>query len=71
MITDGLLELARLVAKVVGFEGRIARDLSKPDGTPRKLMDSKKLKALGWRPRIGLEDGIRETYSWFLANRLH
>ena len=59
-------ELAELVAKVVGFSGQVATDPSKPDGTPRKLMSGARLAALGWRPRIGLEDGIRATYRWYL-----
>jgi len=63
-----ILQLARLVARVVGFEGKIVQDTSKPDGTPRKLMDGSKLKALGWSPRIGLEDGIRSSYAWFLEH---
>jgi GDP-L-fucose synthase len=63
-----IIELAQLVAGVVGFEGEIVCDLSKPDGTPRKLMSGDKLRALGWRPRISLEDGIRSTYAWYLAN---
>jgi len=63
-----ILELAALVQRVVGFEGRIVLDPSKPDGTPRKLLDVSRLAALGWRARIGLADGIRETYQWFLAH---
>lgn len=63
-----ILELAELVQRVVGFEGRIVLDPNKPDGTPRKLLDVSRLTALGWRARIGLEDGIRETYRWFLAH---
>jgi GDP-L-fucose synthase len=63
-----ILELATLVQRVVGFEGRIVLDPSKPDGTPRKLLDVSRINALGWRARIGLEDGIRETYRWFLAH---
>jgi GDP-L-fucose synthase len=59
-------ELAELVAKVVGFPGTVTTDPSKPDGTPRKLMSGARLAALGWRPRIGLEDGIRATYRWYL-----
>ncbi|OOO31647.1 GDP-L-fucose synthase [Rhizobium sophoriradicis] len=61
-----IVELARLVCDVVGYEGTIAHDLSKPDGTPRKLMSTDKLKSMGWKPRISLEDGIRAVYNWFL-----
>jgi GDP-L-fucose synthase len=63
-----IVDLAGLVARVVAYEGRVAVDPSRPDGTPRKLLDVSRLTALGWRPRIGLEDGIRSTYQWFLAN---
>lgn len=63
-----ILELAQLVARIVGFESRIVCDTSKPDGTPRKLMSADKLRGMGWTPRIGLEDGIASTYRWFLAN---
>jgi GDP-L-fucose synthase len=62
-------ELAETVCDVVGFEGQLAFDSSKPDGTPRKLMDSSKLFALGWKPRIALRDGITDAYRWFLENR--
>jgi len=62
-----ILELAKLVCEIVGFEGQISHDLSKPDGTPRKLMSSVKLNALGWTPSISLKDGIASTYAWFLA----
>jgi GDP-L-fucose synthase len=58
-----ILDLARLVAEVVGFAGRIERDMSKPDGTPRKLLDSGRLGASGWRPRIPLRDGIAQVYA--------
>jgi GDP-L-fucose synthase len=61
-----IADLARLVADVIGFEGDIVHDLSKPDGTPRKLMNSEKLRVLGWRPRIGLREGIGDTYRAFL-----
>lgn len=57
-----ILELAQLIRRIVGFNGEIRHDLSKPDGTPRKLMDVSKLSALGWKARIGLEDGIRQVY---------
>ncbi|MGO8764898.1 MAG: GDP-L-fucose synthase family protein [Limisphaerales bacterium] len=58
-------DLAELVGKVVGFQGKIAWDHSKPDGTPRKLMDSSRLFALGWKPRVGLKEGIRLAYEDF------
>ncbi len=63
-----IAELAEVVRDAVGFEGEIVLDASKPDGTPRKLLDVSRLHALGWRARIGLEDGIRETYRWYLAH---
>ena len=63
-----IADLARMVARIVGFEGEIVFDASKPDGTPRKLMSSAKLEALGWKPRISLEDGIAQTYDLFLAS---
>jgi GDP-L-fucose synthase len=58
-------ELAETVARVTGFRGRLTWDRSKPDGTPRKLLDVSRLAALGWRAQIGLEDGLRQTYDWF------
>lgn len=61
-------ELAETVGKVVGFQGEIVWDSSKPDGTPRKLMDSAKLRTLGWQPKIGLEAGLATTYGWFLKH---
>lgn len=64
-----ILELATLVAKTVGFEGQILTDPSKPDGTPRKLMDVSRLAAMGWRATTELEDGIRSTFAWYLANQ--
>jgi GDP-L-fucose synthase len=60
-------ELAEAICEVVGFKGALTFDTTKPDGTPRKLMDSTRLLALGWRPRVGLKDGIRETYKWYLT----
>ena len=62
-------ELAETVCEVVGFEGDLVFDTSKPDGTPRKLMNVDRLLNLGWKPRIGLRDGIRDAYDWFLKNR--
>ena len=61
-------ELAETVARVVGFAGRIAFDPSRPEGTPRKLLEVSRLKALGWSPAIGLEEGVADTYRWFLDN---
>jgi GDP-L-fucose synthase len=61
-------ELAETIAKVTGFRGRLVWDTSKPDGTPRKLMDVQRLTGLGWQATIGLESGLRDTYDWFLAH---
>jgi GDP-L-fucose synthase len=63
-----IIDLAHLVAEIVGFKGEIVRDTSKPDGTPRKLMSAAKMHALGWRPRIGLREGLADAYAWYLAN---
>jgi len=76
-VADGLLnvgtgkdttiaELAGLVANVVGYKGSVEWDTSKPDGTPRKVLDVARIRELGWQPRIGLEEGIRRTYDWYL-----
>ena len=62
-------ELAGTVREVVGFEGRIAFDTGKPDGTPRKLLDVSRIEALGFRPEVALADGIRETYAWWLRTQ--
>ncbi|CAM5288396.1 GDP-L-fucose synthase OS=Stutzerimonas stutzeri OX=316 GN=fcl PE=3 SV=1 [Stutzerimonas stutzeri] len=62
-------ELAGTVARVTGFNGRLEFDASKPDGTPRKLMDVSRLAALGWKASISLEEGLRDAYSWFLNNQ--
>jgi GDP-L-fucose synthase len=58
-------ELAEMIAKTTGFQGRLAFDSSKPDGTPRKLLDTSRLSALGWKPKITLQTGIEQTYEWF------
>ncbi|SEQ32639.1 GDP-L-fucose synthase [Devosia sp. YR412] len=63
-----ILELTQIVCDVVGFTGEIVHDLSKPDGTPRKLMSADKLRGMGWKPRVALEEGITETYQWFLEH---
>ena len=61
-------ELAELIRDIVGYEGLLVQDLSKPDGTPRKLLDVSRLFGLGWRPRVTLRDGLVETYRWFAEN---
>lgn len=63
-----IAELAELIREVVGYGGQIAYDISMPDGTPRKLLDTSRLSALGWRPQIGLRQGIQQTYAWFRAH---
>lgn len=63
--------LAEVIADVVGFKGTIVNDLSKPDGTPQKLLDVSRINGLGWRAQIPLVDGIKSTYEWFLANHDH
>ncbi|MDB5716714.1 MAG: NAD-dependent epimerase/dehydratase [Sphingomonas bacterium] len=64
-----ILELTQLVSEVVGFDGEIVQDLSKPDGTPRKLMASDKLRAMGWAQRTPLREGIAASYAWFLEQQ--
>lgn len=59
-------DLARIIQQAIGFEGRLVQDTSKPDGTPRKLLDVSRLSALGWQSSIPIEDGIRRTYEWYL-----
>ena len=61
-------ELAETIAQVTGFKGRLVWDSTKPDGTPRKLMDVSRLQAMGWQARIGLEEGLHDAYRWFLAH---
>lgn len=63
-----ILDLAMLIKKLLGFKGEIEFDLSKPDGTPRKLMDVSKINNCGWKATTSLEDGIKKTYDWFLKN---
>lgn len=66
-----ILELAQRIAAVVGFEGQLVFDASKPDGTPRKLVDTTRINTLGWRPRIALDEGLRSTYEWFQEHALN
>jgi GDP-L-fucose synthase len=79
-VPDGLLnvgcgedltirELADIVQRTVGYEGPVLWDDSRPDGTPRKLMDVTRIRSLGWAPEVSLEDGIRRTYDWYLEHR--
>lgn len=63
-----IIELAELIKDIVGFEGKIVKDTSKPDGTPRKLLDVNKLHSLGWKHKIELKEGLRKTYNWFVKN---
>jgi GDP-L-fucose synthase len=64
-----IAELAQLVADTVGFKGEVRFDRSKPDGTPRKLLDTSRLTALGWQPKITLQAGLASTYEWFFAHQ--
>jgi GDP-L-fucose synthase len=66
-----ILELAHMIAEVVGFTGEIRTDPTRPDGIPRKLADSSLLRSTGWQPRITLNDGLRQTYELFLRDRKH
>ena len=61
-------DVAELVRRTVGFKGELRLDTTKPDGTPRKLMDVSRLARLGWQARISLQGGLQETYAWFLAH---
>ena len=64
-----IAELAKLISTIVGFEGRLEFDPSKPDGTPRKLLDTSRLTAFGWQPTISLQQGITDTYSWYRSDK--
>jgi GDP-L-fucose synthase len=63
-------DLAKLIQNILGHEGEILYDTSKPDGTPRKVLDTSKIRSLGWKPKTKLEDGIRETYAWYISELL-
>jgi len=63
--------LAETICDVLGFDGDLTFDATKPDGTPRKLLDGSRLAALGWKARIGLREGIRSAYDWFLSHGSH
>ncbi|MBM50331.1 MAG: hypothetical protein CMP27_10915 [Roseibacillus sp.] len=64
-----IAELAAMIAEITRFEGEIVQDTSKPDGTPRKLLDVSRINQLGWTAQIGLREGLEATYQWFLENR--
>lgn len=63
-----IMDLTQLIASIVGFKGKIMWDTSKPDGTPRKLLDNSVIKEMGWQPRIEFQDGLSQMYDWFLRN---
>lgn len=65
-----IAEVASAIAKVIGFNGDVVFDTSKPDGPPRKLLDTAKLNALGWKPKIGLQEGLADAYRWYLENKV-
>jgi GDP-L-fucose synthase len=60
-----IADLAQMIKKIIGFKGHIRHDDTKPDGTPRKVLDISRVRALGWQPKTNLEDGIRKTYSFY------
>ena len=64
-----IAELAAMIAEIAGFEGEIVYDTSKPDGTPRKLLEVSRVSELGWKAQIPLREGLEVTYQWFLENR--
>jgi len=64
-----IAELAVMIAEITGFEGEIVHDTSKPDGTPRKLLDVSRVSELGWKAQIGLREGLEATYQWYLENQ--
>ncbi len=69
-IEINIANLANLIADIVGFHGDILFDIKRPNGTPRKLLNSEKIYSLGWKPEISLVDGIKATYDWFLQNKV-
>jgi GDP-L-fucose synthase len=68
-IDVAIKELAAMIKKVSGFKGKIVFDRSKPDGVARKLLDNSRIRKLGWKSKIGLEEGIKKTYQWYLDSR--
>ena len=66
-----ILGLTKTIMKIIGYEGKIVHDLSRPDGPPKKMMDNSQLSALGWAPNYKLESGLRHAYQWFLENEIN
>ena len=66
-----ICELAEAIAKVIGYKGKIEWDISKPDGAPRKLLDSRRIRSFGWRPVVNFEEGLKSTYQWYVENALN
>ena len=64
-----IAEIAHLIQEIVGFDGDLAFDRSKPDGTPQKLLDIRRIGAIGWGPKIGLRDGLKDAYAWYVAHK--
>ena len=62
-------ELVEVIVKISGFKGKVVYDETKPDGTMRKLMDNSRIKKLGWKPKIGLEEGVGRTYQWYIKHK--
>jgi GDP-L-fucose synthase len=63
-----IMELAQMIARIIGYRGQLICDPSKPDGTPRKLLDSSRIRQLGWSPTVTLEQGLEQTYQWYLVH---
>jgi GDP-L-fucose synthase len=61
-------DLTETIVKIIGYTGEVRWDTTKPNGTPRKLMDSSRISSLGWSPKVGLEEGLEKTYKWFKEN---
>ena len=64
-----IINLAKIISQIVGYQGKFKFDKSKPDGTPRKFLSSKKINSLGWKSNTKLKEGIKITYKWFLSNQ--
>jgi GDP-L-fucose synthase len=65
-----IIEIVDILCEIIGYDGEIVCDLSKPDGTPRKLVDSSKLRSLGWEPKLNFKQGLQEIYNWYKSNKI-